>query len=83
MNKWLVILIAALTFSGCSSQNSKDSYTKNDDRTIEVGNPYSPGTGHYAGYEWAERTGGSCAGNSDSFNEGCEEYYRQISLSKN
>ena len=49
MNKWLVFLIVALAFNGCTSQNSKDSYTKDDGRTIEIGNPYSPGTGHYAG----------------------------------
>ncbi len=41
-------------------------------------NPYSEGTGHYAGFEWAERNdAGSCGGNSTSFVEGCEEYVRQ------
>ncbi len=83
MKKNIIILVTALFLIGCSSQNyesygiSEDSYTVEDGNRIEIGNPYSPGTGHYAGYEWAESTGGSCTGNSVSFNEGCEEYYRQ------
>ena len=81
MKKNIIILVAALIFIGCSSQNSEESYTDEDGNKIEIGNPYSPGTGHYAGYEWAERTGGSCSGNSESFNEGCEEYYRQLDSS--
>jgi hypothetical protein len=41
-------------------------------------NPYSEGTGHYAGYEWAEKRGsGTCNTPSSSFNEGCEEYESQ------
>ena len=44
----------------------------------EPENPYSAGTGHYAGYEWAEsHDGAACNGNSQSFNEGCEEYDQQ------
>lgn len=68
---------------GCSSTSSQNTYKEEDDNTVAVENPYSPGTGHYAGYEWAERTGRSCSGNSNSFIEGCEEYYRQMSLAKN
>ncbi|MGA8986053.1 MAG: hypothetical protein WB470_25520, partial [Candidatus Acidiferrales bacterium] len=42
-------------------------------------NPYDEGTGHYAGYEWAESRGsGTCDGSSQSFNEGCEEYESQV-----
>ncbi len=62
--------------SGGSSYNS-DSPVGQDESDRQIGNPYSEGTGHYAGYEWAERTGGDCNGNSASFNEGCEEYYSQ------
>lgn len=41
-------------------------------------NPYDEGTGHYAGYEWAEENEvDSCDGNSNSFIEGCEEYVSQ------
>ncbi len=44
----------------------------------EPENPYDEGSGHYAGYEWAESSGsGSCGGNSQSFIEGCEEYESQ------
>jgi hypothetical protein len=46
---------------------------------VEPENPYSEGTGHYAGYEWAERNGSSCSSSSQSFNEGCEEYATQES----
>lgn len=75
------IMIGLFLLGGCSSRSSENSFQAEDERTIEIVNPYSPGTGHYAGYEWAERTGGDCNGNSNSFNEGCEEYYRQISSS--
>jgi len=44
---------------------------------LEPENPYSEGSGHYAGYEWAQENGTDCNGNSESFNEGCEEYARQ------
>lgn len=43
-----------------------------------VSNPYSPGSGHYAGFEWAQDNNvSSCGGNSQSFINGCEEYLRQ------
>ncbi|OGH23823.1 MAG: hypothetical protein A2629_00055 [Candidatus Levybacteria bacterium RIFCSPHIGHO2_01_FULL_41_15] len=45
---------------------------------LEPSNPYGYGSGHYAGFEWAEQNGGGyCDGDSDSFNEGCEEYSSQ------
>lgn len=78
MKKSIFILAMILILTGCTSKNSEDNYTAENGQKIEIGNPYSPGTGHYAGYEWAERTGGACSGKSQSFNEGCEEYYRQI-----
>ena len=41
----------------------------------EPGNPHDEGSGHYAGYEWAQSSGsGTCSGKSQSFIEGCEEY---------
>jgi hypothetical protein len=61
------------SFGGNSSYSESEYYTEPE--TPE--NPYDEGSGHYAGYEWAERTGGDCSGNSNSFNEGCEEYYSQ------
>jgi len=78
-----IILVAALSLSlGCSSENSEESFRDEDGNRVEIGNPYTPGSGHYAGYEWAESTGGACTGNSESFNEGCEEFHRQLSLSE-
>ena len=71
-------VICALLLAGCSSQKDPSS-DENRGATVcvEPENPYSQGTGHYAGYEWAERNGGSCAASSQSFNEGCEEYDTQ------
>lgn len=55
------------------------SYDYNEDySTYEPENPYDEGSGHSAGYEWAEENGvDSCGGNSNSFIEGCEEYLAQ------
>lgn len=78
MKKFTLLLLIIFAFNGCSSSNSNDYYTEENGEKVEIGNPYSSGTGHYEGYEWAERTEGDCSGNSASFNEGCEEYYRQI-----
>jgi hypothetical protein len=79
-------LVLALTLSGllivlgCGSSEP----SKKDKEDIAAGgctepeNPYSAGTGHYAGYEWAEKHGsGDCNSSSTSFNEGCEEYESQ------
>lgn len=50
-----------------------------DCSTLEPENPYSAGSGHYAGYEWADsRNASSCGGNSQSFIEGCERYLDQL-----
>ena len=56
-----------------------ESYRESRDCSIlEPDNPYSYGSGHYAGFEWAQnRDASSCGGNSDSFVEGCEEYVSQ------
>jgi hypothetical protein len=59
------------------SQHKTSIFESEDEPISEPENPYSPGSGHSAGYDWAERTGGDCSGNSNSFNEGCEEYYSQ------
>ncbi len=55
--------------------NTTNDYNNYDD---EPENPYDDGTGHSAGYEWAEENDvSSCDGNSDSFIEGCQEYVDQ------
>lgn len=54
-----------------------DSYRNSHDCSdLEPDNPYSYGTGHYAGFEWGEQ-GNYCDGNSQSFIEGCWEYESQ------
>lgn len=77
-------LILALTFGsmlafvGCSSSDSERNEETASRACTEPENPYTEGTGHYAGYEWAANDGGpSCNGPSQSFNEGCEEYEEQ------
>ena len=79
-----LLCLSALTLlvAGCG-QSSGIRTTRETNSEYEMGNPYDEGTGHYAGYEWAERTGEDCNGNSDSFNEGCEEYYRQAEAYEN
>jgi|SRR3989338_2574814 len=71
-------------FFGHQSQNEPEYgvgrgiFSESDCSSLEPENPYSIGSGHYAGYEWAEnRGGGYCSGNSNSFVEGCEEYDQQ------
>lgn len=64
------------TYSGSSYNRYGDDYEEYDDYSYE--NPYDDGSGHSAGYEWAEENDvDSCGGNSDSFIEGCEEYVNQ------
>jgi hypothetical protein len=62
------------TSSGTASYETEETQ---DCSELEPDNPYSYGSGHYAGFEWAENNGnGYCSGNSSSFIEGCEEYLR-------
>lgn len=43
-----------------------------------ISNPYTYGTGHHAGFEWAQSNDVShCTGNNSSFIGGCEEYIKQ------
>ncbi len=68
---------------GCKSTAPSDSSGSIGDAAsapncVEPENPYDEGSGHYAGYEWAQSSGsGTCGGNSQSFIEGCEEYENQ------
>lgn len=84
-----VVVVVALSFLNvrCScSSNSPASYSNspagydggNEYGAGEYENPYEDGSGHSAGYEWAERNQvSSCGGNSQSFIDGCEEWLRQ------
>lgn len=78
--KAMVVALLALSLlgAGCSSNDPDYAPLESSRSSVsEPENPYSSGSGHYAGFEWAERTGRTCGGNSQSFIEGCQEYYRQ------
>lgn len=81
-NLLFVFFVLAILFCGCekgsSSSDSGTVTSKNIQACIQPHNPYNDGGGHDAGFNWAMENGGSCDGNSDSFNEGCEEYHRQL-----
>jgi hypothetical protein len=77
-----VVLLLALISAGCSSGGSVPAETgvgsPTDCGAQEPANPYDDGSGHHAGFEWAERNDpGVCGGNSTSFIDGCEEFLRQ------
>ena len=68
----------ANSFNAYNSSNYQSHEYNSDYSDYEPENPYDEGSGHYAGYEWAEENDvDSCGGNSDSFIEGCEEYLAQ------
>lgn len=88
---FLLALMSLNLLIGCSGKNSYSSQYREkvyqtdrgsqyDENTYEPdqGNPYDEGTGHDAGYQWAEDNGvedpDDCDGNSDSFIEGCQTY---------
>lgn len=81
---FLQLTIAGLMLSvGCRSSTPSTASDDNGEAAsaqtcTEPENPYEEGSGHYAGYEWAQNNGtGICGGNSQSFTEGCEEYESQ------
>ena len=76
-----LILLALLSIVGCTASPSEKTGDKEtSERCTEPQNPYEDGSGHYAGYEWAETNDlGTCGGRSQSFIEGCEEYQQQES----
>lgn len=73
----VVIFLGAGCSSGSYRSEIQDRTVKNCDE-LEPDNPYSYESGHYAGFEWAQRNEPSiCSGNSNSFIEGCEEFQSQ------
>lgn len=87
---WIIVIGIAIWFfflrgdkssSYESSYSGGSSYSDESDSgryCSEPENPYGYGSGHYAGFEWAENNDpGYCDGNSSSFNEGCEDYLSQ------
>lgn len=75
----ILALVAVLGCGESESTESRNATTSSSNcAELEPDNPYSPGTGHHAGFEWAERNdASSCGGNSTSFIEGCEAYVTQ------
>lgn len=77
----LVLPVLAVILVACSAGSDTETATDTPSSKaacVEPDNPYGDGGGHDAGFNWAEKTGGSCNGNSQSFNEGCAEYQRQL-----
>ena len=72
-----VLMLGASLLVGCDSAASSGVSGTSAKHCTEPENPYSEGTGHYAGYEWASTHGGTCEASSASFTEGCEEYDAQ------
>jgi len=77
MKRSIFIVVFCVLGSGCGSGSHPKEEEKHAQACVEPENPYSEGTGHYAGYKWAEENGGNCNTHSPSFNEGCEEYEEQ------
>jgi hypothetical protein len=77
MKRASLIVIFCMFASACGSDSKVDNEKERAQVCAEPENPYAKGTGHYAGYEWAEEHGGNCTARSSSFNEGCEEYEEQ------
>ena len=81
-NILFLIILLAILFSSCDKgSNRTESQAINSNNIKECvlpQNPYNDGGGHDAGFNWAMENGGGCDGNSDSFNDGCEEYHRQM-----
>jgi hypothetical protein len=80
-----VVVLLGLLQAGCSESStskvaqSSTPKAKVDCSSLEPDNPYDDESGHDAGYKWAaEHDAESCSGNSSSFEEGCEEYVRQV-----
>ncbi len=67
------LFILSLLGGSCSSGSSSGFIGR---KCFEPENPYSEGSGHYAGYEWGA-SGKSCGGNSSSFIDGCETFEEQ------
>lgn len=85
MKKITLLLPLLFILSGCATstitpyKSDITGESVSDCSYLEPSNPYSYGSGHYAGFEWAEKKGAtSCGGNSTSFIEGCEEYVSQV-----
>ena len=89
MKRLLVAIMIAAGLWGCSDDTHQSATVEVDSvgaahepedarECVEPENPYNDDGGHDAGFKWAEENGAECNGDSDSFNEGCAEYHRQM-----
>jgi hypothetical protein len=75
----LLSLVCLFAISACDSSKSGSTPKKiKAEDCIPPQNPYNDGGGHDAGFNWAAEKGGNCDTPSNSFNEGCTEYYNQL-----
>lgn len=76
----MVPIVCLVLFAACESTHNASTEDSSEIACELPQNPYSEGSGHYAGYEWAEQNNpATCDGKSDSFIEGCEEWQKQVS----
>ena len=78
-----ILLLTAFLFLFSSCDKGSSSFNLNmkenaKEDCIAPHNPFNDGGRHDAGFNWAQDSGVGCIGRSDSFNEGCEEYFRQL-----
>lgn len=76
-NMILFMSIVSMLLSGCFAGPSKTAKKTIEDCIIPH-NSHQDSSGHDAGFEWARLNGGKCDNRSQAFNEGCSEYYRQL-----
>lgn len=85
MTHYILPLIAILTLTACSGGSGGGKYDDYQEEPEEASieeSPYDEGTGHNAGYVWAQTNGltdpSECGGDSDSFIQGCQEYVNML-----
>lgn len=70
----LLALVIVFFMAGCSEKTESTSEAE----CREPSNPFNDEGGHDAGFKWAEEKGEECPdSHGTSFQEGCEEFYRQ------
>lgn len=77
--RYAAIMLAALGGASCSPPSGGSPDAGSSAECVAPTNPWNgDGGGHEAGFKWAQETGGECgSSNSESFDEGCNEFHRQ------
>ena len=76
MIKLFISIVLIIFLTGCNNDHTATG--SNSKVCVEPQNPYNESSGHYAGFNWAMENNWDCDGNSESFNEGCQEYFQQL-----